>query len=216
MAKKAYVARSPLALSKTVIAFVWVLIITHIAFTLAYGLALLQQSGLGARFGLLAARKDLPDLIQTLIGVVSLITLALLLISGFISLKWIYRVNANARTLARGLPTTPAWAVGWFFVPIALLWKPYQAMKHAWQASIRPESWKTVPVPGSLGWWWGLWITSNIISNISGRLSDSTTEGVVSSILAGVAEIAQNLLFIQVVSGLTKSQVATMSSGTFD
>jgi hypothetical protein len=42
---------------------------------------------------------------------------------------WIYRANANAHALGGDLSVSPGWAVGWFFVPIACLFKPYLAMR---------------------------------------------------------------------------------------
>ena len=42
---------------------------------------------------------------------------------------WIRRANINADALVRSrMEFTPGWAVGWFFVPFANLFKPYQVM----------------------------------------------------------------------------------------
>lgn len=40
---------------------------------------------------------------------------------------WIYRAAWNGRVFAgaRQLDFTPGWSVGWYFLPIANLWKPY-------------------------------------------------------------------------------------------
>ena len=59
-----------------------------------------------------------------------------------------------------GLRFTPGWAVGWYFVPIANLWKPYQAMKEIWRASKNPGNWQAETTSGFLGWWWFWWIIS--------------------------------------------------------
>ena len=49
---------------------------------------------------------------------------------------WVYRANKNARALgALGMKHTPGWCVGWFFVPIANLFMPYQAVREIYQAS---------------------------------------------------------------------------------
>lgn len=53
-------------------------------------------------------------------------------------LIWIYRINCNTRALRNVTPAgedmrfTPGWSVGWFFIPIANLWKPYQVLKELW------------------------------------------------------------------------------------
>ena len=41
---------------------------------------------------------------------------------------WIVRANKNARALgAKNLSASPGWALGYFFVPILNLWKPFKA-----------------------------------------------------------------------------------------
>lgn len=84
---------------------------------------------------------------------------------------WIYRINANAHTFAEGLSITPGWNVGWFFVPIANLWRPFEGIKETWQASHDPADWPMVPVPVLLRLWWGCWLAGNILSNLSFQLS---------------------------------------------
>lgn len=43
---------------------------------------------------------------------------------------WIYRVSYNSRILSsENMRFGPGWAVVWFFIPIANLWKPYQVLK---------------------------------------------------------------------------------------
>jgi hypothetical protein len=51
-------------------------------------------------------------------------------------LIWIYGVNVSLRRMGvSGLEFSPAQCVGWYFVPIAQLFKPYQAMKEMWSAA---------------------------------------------------------------------------------
>ena len=77
------------------------------------------------------------------------------------ALRWIYLANSNAHALgAEGMQFTPAWAIGWYFVPLANLWKPYQAMKEIWQASATGTDWREVKAPALLRWWWGFWLLS--------------------------------------------------------
>ncbi len=76
-------------------------------------------------------------------------------------LRWVYLANANVRALgAEGLRFAPGWAVGWYFVPLANLWKPYQAMKEIWQASATKNDWDEVKIPALLPWWWAFWLLS--------------------------------------------------------
>ena len=76
---------------------------------------------------------------------------------------WLYRASANAHALAGGLTISPAWAVGWYFVPVANLWKPYQAVAEIWRASTISEAWQTVTVPRMLLVWWIVWLANRAL-----------------------------------------------------
>lgn len=97
---------------------------------------------------------------------------------------WIRRANRNASALgARGMEFTPGWAAGWFFVPIANLFKPYQAMREIYQASdpdrddqsdeasLLSLHWSNDPAPLQMKLWWGTWILMSFLDNASMRLS---------------------------------------------
>ncbi|HSG66518.1 MAG TPA: DUF4328 domain-containing protein, partial [Gammaproteobacteria bacterium] len=73
------------------------------------------------------AAAEASDARQLLVGIFQI---AIFIVGGILMLMWIHRANYNARQLgAAGLRFTPGWAVGWYFIPILNLWKPYQAMK---------------------------------------------------------------------------------------
>ena len=72
---------------------------------------------------------------------------------------WIYRAHGNLTALgATNLRFSPAWAVGWYFVPIMNLFRPYQVMKELWEES-DPRAELTL-----VKWWWGLWIVGGFVS----------------------------------------------------
>lgn len=86
-------------------------------------------------------------------------------------LIWIYRANYNLRQLgAVGLKYSPAGSIGWYFVPILSLWRPYSAMKEIYQASLNPHEWEDKPVPTLLPMWWTLWLVSIALNNLDVRL----------------------------------------------
>lgn len=73
-------------------------------------------------------------------------------------LMWIYRINSNTRSLgaAADMKYTPGWSVGWFFIPIANIWKPYQVLKELWISNHHshiPASDKKRGVT-FVGWFW--------------------------------------------------------------
>lgn len=53
---------------------------------------------------------------------------------------------------------SPGWAVGWYFVPFANLFKPLQAMKEIWLESNRAGTSYESRGSAILGWWWGLFV----------------------------------------------------------
>lgn len=81
---------------------------------------------------------------------------------------WTYRMNSNIHVLgANHLRFTPGWAVGWYFVPVANLWKPYQVMRELWLASSNPADWQADRAGKLVGWWWAGWLACLLISFVS-------------------------------------------------
>ena len=63
------------------------------------------------------------------------------LVTGVVILRWIYRARACVDALeATGMHFTPGWSIGWYFVPIANLWKPFQALNEIWKATSEPRA----------------------------------------------------------------------------
>jgi len=90
------------------------------------------------------------------------------IILGVTFLCWIYRANKNLHFLSsEQMDFTPGWSIGWYFVPIANLFKPYQAMKEIWNVAHRGES-STHTI---IAWWWFLWITSTILDRMVMKLA---------------------------------------------
>jgi hypothetical protein len=119
--------------------------------------------------------------------------LPVVITTGVVFLMWIHRANRNARGLgAEEMTFSPGWSVGWFFIPIANFWKPYQAMKQIWQASANPSDWQSQPVPTLVSNWWALWVFSNLLSQAALRLTlraETSNELLVSEIVNLVCEL---------------------------
>jgi hypothetical protein len=160
------------------------------------------------------------DLFQGLSGLLQAIVF---LVCGFLCLKWIYRVSLNAHSMASDMKTTPGWGVGWFFVPIGNLWKPFQAVRETWQVSAAGgPGWQSQPAPNMLGWWWLAWIVANILGNIAFRLQmGATSTGAVAissglSVAQDIANVPLDVLFIFIVQRLTAMQIEALSGRVFD
>jgi uncharacterized protein DUF4328 len=111
-------------------------------------------------------------------GGASLLWMVVLTITIIVFCVWIYRANANARSLgAADLSITPGWSVGWFFVPFANLFKPFVAVKEIWNASKSDPNEVTAMGGASfiVGAWWSLWIVSNILGQTSFRMTMNAT-----------------------------------------
>lgn len=141
------------------------------------------------------------------------------LITTVIVLKWMYRANRNAHAFGRGLVSTPPGAVYWYFVPIANLWKPFQAMNETWRVSHDPEGWKRTFVPDLMRWWWGFWLIGTILGNASGRIgwrADDTGAlqlATTLEILSSVMMIGAGLSLIGIVRSVSSRQTSLIEQG---
>lgn len=102
-----------------------------------------------------------------------LLFLAVYIATAIVFLRWIYLAKRNAQALgATGLQFTPGWSVGYFFVPVMNLWKPYQSMRETFKASSpeHGEDWADATTPAVVGVWWTFWIISLIVSQLAFRV----------------------------------------------
>lgn len=112
---------------------------------------------------------------------------------------WFHRAYRNLPTLVNGqLLTTPGWAVGSFFIPFLNLFRPYQAAREI-EVYSNPEFdggrfASDVGGSGLLKLWWTLWIAGNIISRLSGRMSDA--KGVEAQIAGNCVEAFSSVLIV--------------------
>jgi hypothetical protein len=133
---------------------------------------------------------------------VGLFTIAAYITTAVLFCVWVNRANKNARAIgAEGMTFTPGWCVGWFFIPIANLFKPYQAVKEVLLASDPGASatdWRYRPVPSFLGGWWAAWLIANFIGQVEFRMSLSgnadlvTTSswlGIISAVVGVIAAL---------------------------
>ena len=146
-----------------------VAVVSIISGYLEYELLSDYQNGVYTSQEMAVADGEASDQRQQIVGIVYLIVFV---ISGFLILRWIHRANYNARQLgAENMKFTPGWAIGYYFIPILTLWKPYQAMKEIWKASKNPSDWESQETSGILPMWWTLWLISNFLGQAVFRLS---------------------------------------------
>ena len=147
-----------------------------------------------------------------LTGVLGLTAIAVYIATVVVFLMWLYRVSNNVAAFGRPRQTSAGWAVGSFFVPIANLFIPYQAIKEIWAKSDPTPtdafSYGSSP-PGFFPAWWGFWIASNISSNAYFRMTLADTPMEASAgvgILSEVLSIAAAFFAIKVVKEIDRRQ----------
>jgi len=137
------------------------------------------------------------DLREQVIGIASLVGY---IISVVLFIMWFRRAYNNLHQVAGDLSYAEGWAAGAWFVPFINLYRPYQIMNELYLRSVdylkedESEPGETVSTRW-VGWWWGLWILSNIVGQIVFRYTlraDSLDELMTANYLG----IASNLIQI--------------------
>ena len=125
---------------------------------------------------------------------------------------WIHRAHDNLHKAdIEGLEFTPGWAVGWYFIPFANFFKPFQAMRELWNKSTGRIDRDDQVTPGHMGFWWACWVLGNILANISTRMADTTNidtyeASLVISAISGVFTVIAAVLLIKLIREITEAQ----------
>lgn len=190
-------------------------VISIVSGNLEYQLLSDYQNGVYTSPEQAIADGEANDQRQGLIGILYLIVFV---VSGFLILRWIHRANYNARQLgAENMKFSPGWSIGYYFIPILTLWKPYQAMKEIWKASKEPSDWVSQGISGILPLWWFLWLVSNFLGQAIFRLSMRAEEiqelmslNIVTQI-SDVLDIPLALVFLAIVNRIHSMQASRLA-----
>ena len=121
----------------------------------------------GNKYGFGLPNPDDFDKFENFIMVPQFIILILTFI---LFLRWIYISNRNVHALgAKLMKFSPGWSVGWYFIPVASFWKPFQAMNEIWKGSKNPASWRQEETPAFLRWWWFLFLVHDLAGRIAAK-----------------------------------------------
>jgi len=131
-----------------------------------------------------AGRADLVDWVS--VGMFVLI--------GVFFLRWVHAA-ASAAAVLRPEParTSPGWAVGWYFVPLFNVWKPYLAMREIEARSARDGRDK---LGALLPVWWGLWLTVSVSGFVGARMFVVASEPILISAGALLGCVAEGLKLV--------------------
>ncbi|HLM18029.1 MAG TPA: DUF4328 domain-containing protein, partial [Acidimicrobiia bacterium] len=166
-------------------ALVWLLSI-NVATTVAAGIAVLHNNQVVDDYNHLRTNYAATESARRLVGVAGLAFGAVLLATVVVFIVWMWRSAKNNELLDRVRPRyTAGWSIGGWFIPIGNLWIPVRIMHDLWQgsdpATQRHEDWRVLRRTPLIGWWWGFYLASRILT--------FTPVGVVCSVPAAVLAI---------------------------
>ncbi len=100
-----------------------------------------------------------------MVNVLTFVMLAVGFVTVVLACVFIYRANANLRSaVVTGLTYSPAWSVGWWFVPIMDLFKPYLVVKEIYRLSHAIGREGADAKPYLLQLWWLFWILRYVVA----------------------------------------------------
>ena len=198
--------RDPASLTKFLRTMLWILV----------GMGVVSMFSSLAQMSLLSsdtfsqAQAESNDARQQAVAVIYLCAFVL---TGIAFLKWIHRANLNCHGFgAQGMVYSPGWSIGYYFIPILSLYKPYHAMKEIYAASRNPSTWQNEMSTPLLGWWWALWLISGFLGQASFRLTmaANTVEllqaSTTVSIIDDISQIILCIVAISLVSAVSMAQ----------
>lgn len=205
--------RSPKTLSFLATGFLGGILLCDILFVvLSFGLLVFPDKKMTLPSG------EIVSLAFVFISFISILHGFLFVAAIVFFLIWEFRAFKNLSPLrAQNSEFTPGWAVGWWFIPFANLVKPYQAMSDLWTDSDPDFDAEggflsnAVGAPRIMGWWWALFIVSNILLNITsllsnGRASDIGADFAAIFLVANIIRGADAFLIIKIIRDITRNQ----------
>jgi hypothetical protein len=220
--KKIYTSKSPTRRAKGAIVGLWL----HLVGAAAYGAATAWQlsfllkldPGETLSADYLGSESAGFVLSFALSALVYAASLPIYLVLFFM---WIHRTNRNAHLLAPSFDMSPAWAVGWFFVPVACLVKPFEGVEKTWNISSGSTRWRSLDTPILLRVWWGLFLATNFVALASSLASSDNTAGGQSlgaalTIATMAVTVGSSITSIMLVRQLTQRQITALSTAAFE
>lgn len=153
--------------ASTAIVFIWIIFGIEILslFSSFFQYMLLNDVSVGKFIS--EDSSNLNDLRETIIIIIHSI---IFIISGIVFIRWFRRAYYNLHLIVDDLSHTEGWAAGYWFVPIANLYRPFQIMKELYGETINYLRKNNVesnfPSKKPLIWWWSFWIINEFLDRI--------------------------------------------------
>lgn len=220
MAGKTYSTRAIAALTGVVSVWMWLYMLTIVGWLAAtvYRLTLLQALHPDEY---LTSVDPVPGHEDEAVigGLAALGMVVVAVITGFIVLRWCHRASRNTNAMARGVQTRPHWAIWWWFIPFASLFKPFGVFSEFWRVARNPDGWKSVGDPVRLRWWWGFNLASGFtggVANAADRAFTTVGEQIIGSglLCAMMAfQLVAGVMFVGIVREIGKRQTTLITAG---
>lgn len=172
-------------------------------------------SSMAAGIGLAPGQADANDARERVIAVLKLLALLATVVTWLV---WQYRAYANLRLVGtRETEYTPGWSVGYWFIPLLNLFRPYQITAELWSHSEIGNARDPIgglSGPALVGVWWGSWLITNFFARLYSTMSDSakTVQGFISvtnyAILHDVLYIVATIIALVVIRRIDSFQMA--------
>lgn len=146
----------------------------------------------------------------------AVLTIIVQIVSAVALCRFMYRANANLRASGvNGLEFTPGWCAGWWFVPVANLYKPFGAMKELYRASRDPHGdWRQTELPSSMGIWWAAWIIGSVVSRFEASFARSGVDaGMFLTWASTILMIVAGVSLVSILKGINWMQDSHGVSG---
>jgi hypothetical protein len=198
--------------AKNAISLIWIILVLEIVSLISgyFQYELLQTIANGREISIEEANSN-----DTREQIVAIIYMIAFVISAVTFILWFRRAYSNLHLKVNHLSQTEGWAAGSWFVPIINLYRPYQIMKELYEETkiLITKEGLTVSEnfsTNSLGFWWALWIASNIIGQFVFRYSmnaetiDELTTSTIASMVSNIVGIPLALITVKVIKDYSK------------
>jgi|GEM_PF-1121408 len=166
-----------------------------------------------------AALTQTANSIDTTAYFIIAFTLACFLSSAIAYGRFFHRAVVNLKAMhSRIMTISPAETWAWFIVPVASLWKPFNAFSEVRDGSYYAAG-EVQPNRNLTAIWWGAWLVGNILGNVTnfmvsdGNDIDVLKIGIILSILSSIALIVAALCLLKLIGRIASAHEAARRSG---
>lgn len=155
-------------------------------------------------------------------GAIGRLQIVALVVTGVVWLFWLYRAYSNlGLSGTKQARFTPGWAVGYWFIPVVNLVRPYQIVVDLWQRSEQAnarDSALGLPRPALVSWWWGVYLLSGFAGRVFAALVrqaksvDELINATDVGMMVDAIGIVSALLAVMVVRGIDRRQQGLLAS----